>query len=58
MSEQLISGYCRAINAARTVLADSDDRCADCRYPDCEHREECTIAAQLRAFLQEAEQKN
>lgn len=53
MAEKLISGYCRVLNAARTVLADSDDRTADCRYPDCEHREECTVAAQLREFLSE-----
>ena len=26
MAEKLISGYCRVLNAARTVLADSDDK--------------------------------
>lgn len=51
MTEKLISGYCRVLNAARTVLADCEDRSADCRYPDCEYREECPIAAQLRDFL-------
>ena len=57
MTEKLISGYCRVLNAARTVLADCEDRSADCRYPDCEYREECPIAAQLRDFLDEEAKK-
>lgn len=57
MTEKLISGYCRVLSAARTVLADCENRSADCRYPDCEYREECPIAAQLRDFLDEEAKK-
>lgn len=51
MTEKLISGYCRVLNAARTVLADREEREADCSYPDCAYRSECPIAAQICAFL-------
>lgn len=52
MTEKLISGYCRVLNAARTVLADREERDADCSYPDCTYRSECPIAAQIGAFLE------
>lgn len=55
MEEKLISGYCCVCNAARTVLVDREEQTADCSYPTCEHRAECPIAAQIRAFLEQNE---
>jgi len=45
--ETFVSGYCRVLDAARTVCYDSDDHCSDCVYPDCVYKEQCTIGKQL-----------
>lgn len=45
--EEFVTGYCRAFDGARTVLAEPDERCADCDFPDCIYRESCQIAARL-----------
>ena len=45
--EQCFSGYCRALDASRVVMADTDDGAADCDAPVCK------IAAELREFLGE-----
>ncbi len=52
MDELLVSGYCRCLDGARTVLAepDGDGIEADCSYADCPHRQSCQIAQQLDAF--------
>lgn len=31
--EQCFSGYCRALDASRVVMADTDDGAADCDFP-------------------------
>ena len=32
--EQCFSGYCRALDASRVVMADTDDGAADCDFPE------------------------
>lgn len=49
--EKIFTGYCRVLDAARMVMADSDDGEADCRFPNCAYLSECPIAAQLGEFL-------
>jgi hypothetical protein len=51
--EQCFSGYCRALDASRVVMADTDDGAADCDFPACLHVPVCKIAAELREFLGE-----
>ena len=51
--EQCFSGYCRALDASRVVMADTDDGAADCDFPACIHAPVCKIAAELREFLGE-----
>lgn len=51
--EQCFSGYCRALDASRVVMADMDDGAADCDFPACLHAPVCKIAAELRGFLGE-----
>lgn len=46
-------GYCRALDASRVVMADTDDGAADCDFPACLHAPVCKIAAELREFLGE-----
>lgn len=48
--EQCFSGYCRALDASRVVMADTDDGAADCDFPACLHAPVCKIAAELREF--------
>ena len=49
--EKIFTGYCRVLDAARMVLADSDEGEADCRFPDCVYAPECPVAARLAEFL-------
>lgn len=49
--EQCFSGYCRALDASRVVMADTDDGAADCDFPACLHAPVCKIAAELREFF-------
>lgn len=51
--EKILSGYCRACDASRMVLVDSEEAEADCEYPACPHAAACPIAAQIHAFLTE-----
>ena len=51
--EQCFSGYCRALDASRVVMAAPDDGAADCAFPACLHAPVCKIAAELREFLGE-----
>lgn len=48
--ERILSGYCRALDQSRMVVAEFEDgRLADidCDYPHCPHIQSCPIAAQL-----------
>ena len=49
--EEFVSGYCRALDGARTVLVDLDERCADCAYPDCAYAGECPGAREIAERL-------
>ena len=44
--EEFVQGYCRMLDATRTVLVEDGE--ADCAYPDCPHAAECLIAAKIR----------
>ena len=51
--EEFISGYCRCLDQARTVTAETEDGAfsADCSFGACPHEGSCAIAetlAQLR----------
>ena len=50
--EKILSGYCRACDAPRMVLIDTEEGCADCAYPDCPHAADCAVAAQIREILE------
>ena len=48
--EIFLSGYCRRLDASRSVyaeLADGHLDAVDCDYPDCPYRSNCPIAAEL-----------
>ena len=48
--EEMIQGYCRAIDAARTVFVEEGE--ADCAFPNCVHAASCEIAKQIFAILE------
>lgn len=52
MTEAFFSGYCAALNGARTVMAERGEG-ADCDYPGCPFAGECPVAEKLEAFLKE-----
>ena len=48
--EIFLSGYCRRLDASRSVCAELTDGhldAVDCDYPDCPYCSNCPIAAQL-----------
>ena len=48
--EIFLSGYCRRLDASRSVCAELTDGrldSVDCDYPDCPHRANCPIATEL-----------
>ena len=48
--EYFFSGYCRCLDAARTVCVVAEDgQCTeiDCNYPDCPYIPNCKIAQQI-----------
>ena len=49
--EAFVTGYCRELDGARTVLADTDDHEADCSYPGCIYAGQCPVAAKLAEIL-------
>ena len=49
--EEFVSGYCRTLDSARTVLVDLDERCD---YPSCAYAGECPIAERIAHLLQGA----
>ena len=50
--EEFVTGYCRVLDGARTVLVDLDEHCADCDYPCCSYAGECPVAAKIAQLLQ------
>lgn len=50
MTEAFFSGYCAALNGARTVTAEAEDG-ADCDFPLCAFSADCTIAKQLKDYF-------
>ena len=57
MTEAFFSGYCAALNGARTVMADSEDG-ADCDFPCCAFAAGCPIADQLKDFIEQSGKEN
>lgn len=55
--EYFISGYCRALDASRRVLLETDAEGydVDCNYGCCPYERDCTIAASIREKLEERE---
>ena len=48
--EKFISGYCRRIDASRTVTVELENghiTCVDCSYNNCIYQQNCTIARQI-----------
>lgn len=56
--EEFVSGYCRVLDAARTVLADTQEGTADCSYPDCVYAPQCQLALRFRVLFGEEPEKN
>ena len=48
--EEWIQGYCRAINAARTVFLEDGE--ADCTFPNCVHAASCELAKEMKEHLE------
>ena len=55
MDEKILSGYCRAMDASRTVYAEltPDGLEVDCSFGSCPFDRDCPIARQLRQFASE-----
>lgn len=55
--ETIITGYCRASDQARTVMAEYDEGVWDygCGYPDCTFAADCPIGRQLACLTSETE---
>ena len=54
--EKLITGYCRALDSSRMVMAEAENGTLtdiDCDYPSCPHAPVCQIAAPIDEFLRE-----
>ena len=47
--EWIVSGYCRVLDHARTVMLEQDDGAwdCDCDHPDCPFAADCPIGRQL-----------
>lgn len=52
--EQILSGYCRSIDASRMVMLEDDE--PDCEYEACSFREVCQIGQQLTHLLTKTEE--
>lgn len=50
--EEFVTGYCRVLDGARTVTVDTEEREADCAYPDCPYSADCPIGKQIKAYLE------
>lgn len=52
--EQILSGYCRTIDASRMVLVEDGE--ADCDFASCAYREVCQIGQKIAQLQQTEEQ--
>ena len=53
--EWIISGYCRNLDQARSVLLERDDAWyCDCDYPDCAYAADCPVGKEIDEKKQEA----
>ena len=50
MDEIILSGYCRCLDSARTVVMEREDGqwFADCAFGNCPHEGACALAEQMR----------
>ena len=51
-AEKILSGYCRAMDRSRMVIAVFEDGHfleADCAYPNCPHAQSCSVAQALKS---------
>lgn len=57
--EQVLHGYCRTLDAARTVFVEQDGGGVDidCDYDVCPHRPVCEIARQIGELTAQTESK-
>lgn len=53
--EQVLSGYCRTIDASRMVLIEDGE--ADCDYACCAYRDVCQIGQQITALTCQEDSK-
>ena len=54
--ETVLTGYCRALDHSRMVMAEAEDGVLtdiDCDYPACAHAPVCRIAQAIDEFLKE-----
>ena len=49
--EIIISGYCRCLDASRTVMVEEGE--ADCQYENCPHKASCDIAKKIAEITKE-----
>ncbi len=47
--EEFITGYCKALDSARTVLIEEGE--ADCAWPDCPCAPGCPVAEKIREIF-------
>ena len=49
--EIIISGYCRCLDASRTVMVEDGEE--DCQYETCPHKASCELAKQITEIKKE-----
>lgn len=55
--EKILTGYCRILDGARTVMAEYDDGWdIDCQFPACGFCADCTIGRQLQELIDQQEE--
>ena len=54
MDEIILSGYCRCLDASRTVMVEEGE--PDCQYENCPHTGSCDIAKRIDEVLKEGRQ--
>ena len=55
--EKFFSGYCRAYDSSRTVMAVKEDGQlaeSDCLFENCQNFADCPLAKKIKAFMEEA----
>ena len=54
--EAFFSGYCRCIDAARTVAVEAEGKAlteVDCLFTSCPHAHDCPIGQKIKEFLEQ-----